>query len=189
MTARNGKFGRELAQPAQTSCAQDPLPASVERPQDEPSATDALENAAFANTRQQALELLSTLAPAPSYQRDIAADAAAHRMIGLDAQDTLEEMFATQIIALHSATIDCISKAMLPDQDGVVRREELALATRTSRAFAQLAETMERRRRGGEQKVRVEHVHVHAGGQAVVGTIEQGDRGRPRKSSEQSHAR
>lgn len=148
----------------------------------------SLDEAATANSRQRALELVSTLAPAPAERQNIAADSAAHRMIGLDARDTLEEMLASQMIALHSAAIDCIGRAMLPEQEGAIRREELALATRVSRAFAQLAETMDRRRRGGEQIVRVEHVHVHAGGQAVVGIIERGGGRRKPKTTEQSHA-
>lgn len=148
----------------------------------------SLETAAASNTLQQALEILATLAPSSSGGRDIAADAATHRLIGIDARDTLEEMLATQMLALHAASIDCASRAMLPGQDGGIRQQELALATKTCRAFAHLLETLDRRRRGGEQKVRVEHVHVHAGGQAVVGTIERGPRGSPRKLAKQSHA-
>lgn len=188
MTEANRKLRRKQEGQSLQSCPQGLESSSVERTSDGPSARCPLENAAASNRRQQALELVSILAPAPADGRDIAADSAAHRMIGLDARDTLEEMLATQMIALHSAAIDCISRAMLSDQDGVIRREELALATRVSRAFAQLADTMDRRRRGGEQKVRVEHVHVHAGGQAVVGTIERGLGGGTGKTTEQSHA-
>jgi hypothetical protein len=35
-------------------------------------------------------------------------------------------------------------------------------------------EALKRYRTGGQQKVTVEHVHIHAGGQAIVGSIEQG---------------
>lgn len=34
-------------------------------------------------------------------------------------------------------------------------------------------ETLNKMRRGGEQHVRVEHVHVHQGGQAIVGNVTQ----------------
>lgn len=188
MTAPNKEREREREQRASEACPLGRGPLLPKEPREGSKAFCSLENAAVANTRQQALELISTLAPAPPERRDIAADSAAHRMIGLGARDTLEEMLATQMIALHSAAIDCISRAMLPEQDGAIRREEVALAARVSRAFAHLAETMDRRRRGGEQKVRVEHVHVHAGGQAVVGTIERGGGGRQPKTAEQSHA-
>jgi hypothetical protein len=39
------------------------------------------------------------------------------------------------------------------------------------RTFAVQTEALVKQRRGGEQTVRVEHVHVHAGGQAVVGIV------------------
>src|SRR3712207_9415284 len=42
------------------------------------------------------------------------------------------------------------------------------------RTFVQQVETLAKLRRGGEQKVTVEHVHVHAGGQAVVGAVTSG---------------
>ena len=45
-------------------------------------------------------------------------------------------------------------------------------ANKLSRTSVMLLEALNRHRGKGEQKVTVEHVHVHAGGQAVVGMIE-----------------
>jgi hypothetical protein len=39
------------------------------------------------------------------------------------------------------------------------------------RAYCIQVETYRRLRGGGEQNIRVEHVHVHEGGQAIVGAI------------------
>jgi hypothetical protein len=44
-----------------------------------------------------------------------------------------------------------------------------------SRTHAALVEALNRHRGKGQQKVTVEHVHVHAGGQAVVGIVEAGE--------------
>jgi hypothetical protein len=41
-----------------------------------------------------------------------------------------------------------------------------------SRTYATLLEALNRHRGKGQQKVTVEHVHVHSGGQAVVGMVE-----------------
>jgi hypothetical protein len=41
-----------------------------------------------------------------------------------------------------------------------------------SRTYAQLLDALNRHRGKGQQKVTVEHVHVHSGGQAVVGVVE-----------------
>ena len=44
-------------------------------------------------------------------------------------------------------------------------------ANKLSRTYAMLLEALNRHRGKGQQKVTVEHVHVHAGGQAIVGNI------------------
>jgi hypothetical protein len=46
-------------------------------------------------------------------------------------------------------------------------------ANKLSRTYATLIEALNRHRGKGQQKVTVEHVHVHAGGQAVVGMAPQ----------------
>ena len=57
----------------------------------------------------------------------------------------------------------------IPQQDS----NGLALH-RLSRTFTSQIDALAKLRRGGEQKVTVEHVHVHAGGQAIVGAVETG---------------
>ena len=52
------------------------------------------------------------------------------------------------------------------------RRENLNQANKLSRTYATLLEALNRHRGKGQQKVTVEHVHVHSGGQAVVGMVE-----------------
>jgi len=48
----------------------------------------------------------------------------------------------------------------------------LASATaKLIRAYCTTVETRRRLRSGGEQNIRVEHVHVHEGGQAIVGAV------------------
>ncbi len=60
---------------------------------------------------------------------------------------------------------------MLSDQSFEARRENLSQANKLSRTFATLTEALNRHRGKGQQKVTVEHVHVHPGGQAVVGMV------------------
>lgn len=45
---------------------------------------------------------------------------------------------------------------------------------RLARTYAAQMDTLKRYRSSGQQKVTVEHVHVHAGGQAIVGNVEAG---------------
>ena len=41
-----------------------------------------------------------------------------------------------------------------------------------ARTFTTQMEALKRHRTGGQQKMTVEHVHVHEGGQAIVGHVE-----------------
>jgi hypothetical protein len=52
-----------------------------------------------------------------------------------------------------------------------------------------LLEALNRHRGKGQQKVTVEHVHVHSGGRAVVGMVEAPGGGDRMKSEDQPHAK
>ena len=56
------------------------------------------------------------------------------------------------------------------------------------RTFATQMETLKRYRTGGQQTVKVEHVHVHEGGQAIVGNVET-RAGVATKVGDQAHAK
>jgi hypothetical protein len=98
-------------------------------------------------------------------------------------------MMAAQLIGAHSAAMECYRRAMIGDQTFEGRRENLSHANKLSRAFTQLLDALNRHRGKGQQKVTVEHVHVHSGGQAVVGTVEHPGGGHHSKSEEQPHAK
>ena len=78
---------------------------------------------------------------------------------------------AAQLVAAHNAAMECYRRAMIGEQTFEGRRENLAQANKLSRTYAALLEALNRHRGKGQQKVTVEHVHVHAGGQAVVGMV------------------
>jgi hypothetical protein len=79
-------------------------------------------------------------------------------------------MLASQMALTHS-----LAMALL----GRTRRAELlaqfdsagSLAVKLLRTFTAQVEALAKLKRGGEQVVRVEHVHVYPGGQAIVGTV------------------
>ena len=78
-----------------------------------------------------------------------------------------------------------VTHAMVMDLMGRIRRaKEIPqfesadnMAVKLLRTFTAQTEALAKLRRGGEQTVRVEHVHVYSGGQAVVGTIARGNEG------------
>src|SRR5271154_6317153 len=92
-------------------------------------------------------------------------------LAGIRPKDELEGMMAAQLVAAHNAAMECYRRAMIGEQSFEGRRENLAQANKLSRTYAALLEALNRHRGKGQQKVTVEHVHVHAGGQAVVGMV------------------
>src|SRR6202171_2268580 len=95
-------------------------------------------------------------------------------------------MLAAQLVACHNASMECYRRAMIGEQTFEGRRENLSQANKLSRTYTTLLEALNRHRGKGQQKVTVEHVHVHEGGQAIVGNVEGG--GMRTKSENQPHA-
>src|SRR5439155_4621870 len=81
-----------------------------------------------------------------------------------------------------------LSAAMIGEQTFEGCRENLAQANKLSRTYAALLEALNRHRGKGQQKVTVEHVHVHADGQALVGVVGTPGGGDRAKSEEQPYA-
>lgn len=92
--------------------------------------------------------------------------------------DEIEAMLAGQAMAAHHASMECSRRAMLPDQPFEASQGFRKAAANASRTFIELLSALDRKRgKGGQQVVRVEHVHVHSGGKAVVGNIATGGGG------------
>jgi hypothetical protein len=78
-----------------------------------------------------------------------------------------------QMACVHAATMAVLGRL----SEAYGHRNVLAAATaasRLSRTFAILVETMRRLRSGGSQLIRIERVEVKEGGQAIIGNVQQG---------------
>jgi hypothetical protein len=115
------------------------------------------------------------LANSNANTRDQQIKAAFVGLISVGPKDELEGMMAAQLIAAHSAAMECYRRAMIGEQTFEGRRENLHHANKLSRTFTMLLDALNRHRGKGQQKVTVEHVHVHQGGQAIVGAVHQRD--------------
>ena len=95
---------------------------------------------------------------------------------GVKPKDEVEAMLAAQMAAVHMATMTFARRLAhvdnIPQQDSAERA-----FNKLARTFTVQVEALKRYRTGGEQKVTVEHVHVHHGGQAIVGNVSHGGRG------------
>jgi hypothetical protein len=85
--------------------------------------------------------------------------------------NAIEGALAVQAACTHTAAMAVLAR--LGGGHGSERRVAAlgSAAGRLLRAYALQVETLRRLRRGGDQHIRVEHVHVHAGGQAIVGAV------------------
>jgi hypothetical protein len=113
--------------------------------------------------------------------------ATAAALSGIDPRDEIEGMLAAQLIATHNVAMECLRLAMIPNQPLPAIDQVLGHATKLSRTFATLLDALNRKRGNVQQKVTVEHVHVQAGGQAIVGVIEGG--GGRSDNAKQPHAK
>jgi len=104
----------------------------------------------------------------------------------IEPKDQMEAMLAAQMAAVHMATMTFARRLNhvdnIPQQDSAERA-----FNKLARTFTTQMEALNKYRGKGQQKMTVEHVHVHEGGQAIVGTVQGG--GGEQKKGEQPHAK
>lgn len=99
---------------------------------------------------------------------------------GIEPRDQVETMLAAQMAATHNATMTFARR--LNHVDNLAQQDSAERAyNKLARTFAAQVEALKRYRSAGEQTVRVEHVTVNEGGQAIVGNVTHGGRGIPQK--------
>ena len=84
-------------------------------------------------------------------------------------RDELEGMLAAQMISTHNAAMECLRRAMIPEQTYEVRDSNLKHAAKLMTIYERQLAAPDKHRGKGRQKITVEHVTVEAGGQAIVG--------------------
>ena len=107
---------------------------------------------------------------------ELATNAAIAMIEAAAPKDEIEGALAVQMAATHAAAMAVLAR--LDSRFADERRISAfgSAAARLMRAYAMQVEVLRRLRNGGQQYVRVEHVHVNDGGQAVVGNVKSGIR-------------
>lgn len=98
-------------------------------------------------------------------------NAALAAVCGIGPRDETEAMLAAQMVATHGAAMELLRRAMQAEYRHNLQ-DAGNLAVKLLRTYAAQLEALQRYRGKGQQKVTVEHVHVHQGGQAIVGHVE-----------------
>jgi hypothetical protein len=109
---------------------------------------------------------------------EVAFNAALAVIDGVRPQDEIEAMLAAHMAVTNIALLELVARtrgaiAGHPfDCNGIRRLDTLGnLTTKFMRTYTMQVEALARKRHRGEQNVTVKHVHIHAGGQAVVGNV------------------
>ena len=89
----------------------------------------------------------------------------------LGPRDGLEALLAVQMVHTHNLAMNYLRRAAIKDQTTAGIELFTNFATRLLRTYTLQVDALKTYRSKGEQKVEVEHVHVHRGGQAIVGAV------------------
>ena len=89
---------------------------------------------------------------------------------GINPKDETEALLAAQMAAIHNATMVAARRLShvetIPQQDSAS-----TMLNKLTRTFAAQVEALKRYRSAGEQTIKVQHVTVNEGGQAIVGNV------------------
>ena len=107
---------------------------------------------------------------------EVRAHAIKAALSGISPKNELEGMLAAQMIATNNAAFECLRRAMARDQIPHGTDQHLKHAEKLMALFTRQLDAFNKLRGKGGQKITVEHVNVEAGGQAVVGNVQVGDK-------------
>ena len=93
---------------------------------------------------------------------------------GIGPRDVIESMLATQMGAIHAASLQSLNLAHQA-ANGQKRDLHLSQAVKLTRIFTNQIEALNRHRSKCQQKMVIEHIHIHDGGKAVVGNLAKGE--------------
>jgi hypothetical protein len=114
----------------------------------------------------------------PGSSDQLAFNAALAVIDGVRPKDEIEAMLAAHMAVTNITLLELVARTRgaiaghMYQSNGIKRLDILGnLTTKFMRTYTMQVEALARKRRKGEQNVTVKHVHVHAGGQAVVGNL------------------
>jgi len=120
----------------------------------------------------------------PGSPDQVAFNAALAVIDGVRPKDEIEAMLAGHMAVANILLLELVARTRAAvaghryEGNGIKRLDVLGnLTTKFMRTYTMQVEVLARKRRKGEQNIRVEHVHVHAGGQAIVGNVSHRGRG------------
>lgn len=86
--------------------------------------------------------------------------------------DGIEATLAVQMVGTHNATVECLRRAMHPDQPLEAQRIYLSQAERLMGLYTRHLDALAKHRGKAQPSITVGQVNVESGGQAIVGNVE-----------------
>jgi hypothetical protein len=130
--------------------------------------------------------------PAPANQVEL--NAALAVISGVRPKDEVEAMLVAHMAVTNIVLLELVARTRGSiaghryEGNGIKRLDVLGnLTNRFMRTFTLQVEALARKRRKGDQNIRVKHVHVYSGGQAVVGNVNHGGGRGYRKIEQQGY--
>lgn len=116
-------------------------------------------------------------------------DSAIYTFAIIKPANEVEAMLAAQMVAGYHASMKCFERASIIDQPPEFIDMYFKHAEKLSKMYIEQMLALNKMRGKGRQTVEVRHIHIHEGGQAIVGNINsEGGRGK-KKIEEQPHAK
>lgn len=109
----------------------------------------------------------------PDFDMELAMNKSQDELQALGATGGLQEMLVAQMLSVHrlqQLSIATVTEAEHPS----IKQYFTNTAIKLANTFVQQANLLSRLQGNGGQKIIVEHVDVHSGGQAIVGNINGG---------------
>ena len=115
---------------------------------------------------------------------------------GVQPKDEIEAMLAAHMAVTNIALLELVARTREAiaghpyEGNGIKRLDVLGnLTNKFMRTYTMQVEALARKRRKGDQNITVKHVHVYAGGRAIVGNVShRGERGH-RKNEQRGYER
>jgi len=111
--------------------------------------------------------------------QEIMVQAATHALAAFQPDDIAVAMLSAQMVAIHFQAMNLLKKAATSSMVDT-QKSYLNMSAKLLRVYVTQTETLRRYRQKGQQKMTVEHVHVHEGGQAIVGNVTNENKGEGR---------
>lgn len=111
----------------------------------------------------------------PGTNRDYKINSLIPILLDIAPRDSLEGMLAIQMIATHNMAMEMTKQAILAEETSHGIDANLNRVNKLMRSFTIQMETLQKYRNKGQQTIRVQHVTVNDGGQAIVGNHKSGE--------------